>query len=90
MNPAYVFTVLGDKNGTMSTIYAEMASITLKRNQLVAADLIRYWIKANAPEVIANDEQLKLLADDLAYKMRKTGVAWHNEQYGFCLTELVE
>lgn len=89
MNSAYVFTVLGDKNGMMSTIYAEMASSKMKNEQPIAAAAISNWIKSNAPEVLANEEQLDALANDLAYKMRKADVAWHNEQYGFCLTKLV-
>lgn len=87
MNKAYVFTVIGDKDGTMSTLYAEMASSKMKNEQPVAAKAIRDWIEANAPDIITVGDQLDDVANDLAYKMRKNGVAW--QSYGFCLTELV-
>lgn len=94
MNKAYVFTVIGDKDGTMSTLYAGMASIKMKNEQPVAVKAISDWIEDNAPDIITVGDPLDDVADygvvsNLAYKMRKTGVAWHNNQYGFCLTELV-
>lgn len=89
MSNAYVFTVIGDMNGTEQVIYAQMATSKMKNEQPVAAEAIRSWIAENAPEVIANDEQLAEIANELAYDMRHDGVAWHNTEYGFCLTELV-
>lgn len=87
MNNTYVFTVIGDKNGTTATVYAEMASSKMKNEQPIAAKAIRDWIENNAPDIITVGDQLDDVANDLAYKMRKNGVAW--QSYGFCLTELV-
>lgn len=89
MITAYVFSVIGDQNGTMATIYTELASSKMKNEQSVAIEAIRDWIEKNAPEVINMGAGYVDTLDKLAYNMRKNGVAWLNDQYGFCLTTAV-